>query len=101
MARKTLDVKLTRMRADASVGDLILADAKDADMAFGIASPDRRYVSQEDVGGFRSLQEYREFMLVCANSSDVLTSHERLFDDRGITPAIRADDTTELRAARG
>jgi hypothetical protein len=32
---KTLDQKLTRILADPSCGDFILADAKDADMAFG------------------------------------------------------------------
>ena len=36
---KSLDAKLARILADSSCQDFILADAKDADMAFGLASP--------------------------------------------------------------
>jgi hypothetical protein len=36
--QKSLDTKLTRIAADPSCGDFILADAKDADMAFGISA---------------------------------------------------------------
>ena len=41
MPQKSLDVKLSRILADSSCSDFILADAKDADMAYGIASPGR------------------------------------------------------------
>ena len=37
--QKTLDEKLARIAADPSCKDFILADAKDADMAFGLAAP--------------------------------------------------------------
>ena len=36
---KSLDIKLGRILSDSSVDDFILADAKDADMGFGIAAP--------------------------------------------------------------
>ncbi len=36
---KTLDQKLARILADASCRDFILADAKDADMAYGLSAP--------------------------------------------------------------
>ncbi|MCH7728288.1 MAG: hypothetical protein IH991_17685 [Planctomycetes bacterium] len=36
---KTLDTKLRRIQEDSGVSDFILADAKDADMGFGIAAP--------------------------------------------------------------
>ena len=36
---KSLDRKLRTILADPSCGDFILADAKDADMAFGLAAP--------------------------------------------------------------
>ena len=38
---KSLDRKLARILADRSCSDFILADAKDADMAFGMAAPGR------------------------------------------------------------
>jgi hypothetical protein len=36
--QKSLDLKLARIVADPSCRDFILADAKDADMAFGLAT---------------------------------------------------------------
>ena len=37
--QKTLDEKIARIIADPSCKDFILADAKDADMAYGLAAP--------------------------------------------------------------
>src|SRR6478736_9234732 len=37
--QKTLDEKLARIVANPSCNDFILADAKDADMAYGVAAP--------------------------------------------------------------
>ena len=56
---KSLDRKLSRILADPACREFIIADAKDADMAFGLASPGR---SPEYHGGearFRTLEEYR------------------------------------------
>jgi hypothetical protein len=109
MNHKTLDTKMARLLADPSADEFILADAKDADMAHGIAAPG---ASREHAGRFRSLQEYRELirentrqglvdiMLMSASTSDVLTLGERLFDDSPVTPAIRANDTTDIWLAR-
>ena len=36
---KSLDAKLARLAADSACRDFILADAKDADMAFGLSAP--------------------------------------------------------------
>lgn len=107
---KTLDQKLARLRRDPACGDFILADAKDADMAFGIAAPGR---SPDTGRPFRSLAAYREqmraivrqgivdIMLMSAHSNAVLTIDERLFDDSPVTPAARANDTTDIWIARG
>ena len=43
--QKSLDQKLARILADPSCRDFILADAKDADMAFGLSAPGK---SRED-----------------------------------------------------
>jgi hypothetical protein len=111
---KTLDAKLRRLHADPrGCKDFILADAKDADMALAIGAPGR---SPEAHGGelrYRSLAEYREaiqqiveqklvdVMLMSASTSEVLSLHRRLFDHSPVTPAVRANDTTDIHIFRG
>jgi len=112
-ATKTLNRKLARIIDDSNCRDFILADAKDADMAFGLSAPG---LSPEHYAGearFRTLDEYREqireiirqelvdIMLMSVSTNDVLTVHERLFDQSPITPAIRANDTTDIWLAAG
>jgi hypothetical protein len=113
MVQKTLDTKLARILADSSCRDFILADAKDADMAFGIAAPGRSPEHHAQEGHFRSLDEYRrlirenvrqgllDIMLVSASTNEVLTLQERTFDHSPVTPAIRANDTTDIWLAQG
>ena len=113
MIQKSLDAKIARILADSSCNDFILADAKDADMAYGIASPGRSPEHHSQEGHFRTLDEYRELirqnvrqglvdiMLMSASNSSILTLQERLFDDSHVTPAIRANDTTDIWAAQG
>jgi len=110
---KSLDQKLARILADPSCGEFILADAKDADMAGGMAAPGKSPEHHAHEGRFRSLQEYRDLiraniqqglvdiMLMSASTSEVLTLRERLFDGSHITPAIRANDTTDIWLAQG
>ncbi len=110
---KTLDTKLHRILSDPSVNDFILADAKDADMAYGMAAPGQspEYHGQE--GRFRTLAEYRrlirenvrqglvDIMLMSASTNEQLSIHERLFADSAVTPAARANDTTDIHLAMG
>lgn len=103
--RKTLDEKLARLRDNPSAKDFILADAKDGDMGLGIGCPGKK---AGDEPGFRSLAQYREFMreitrqglvdimLMSASSSELLTIEERLFNCSPVTPAVRANDTTDI-----
>lgn len=105
---KTLDEKLKRIAADPSVPDFILADAKDGDMGFGICAPGVNSGDDADRFPFKSLEQYREsmrqitqkglvdIMLMSASTSEQLTIIERLFDDSPVTPAIRANDTTDI-----
>ncbi len=109
MPTKTLDEKLARIQETPSCEDFILADAKDADMAYGIAAPGKDL----ETGQLRTLQQYRELirqntqqglidiMLMSVSTNEVLTINERLFDKSRVTPAIRANDTTEIWLARG
>jgi hypothetical protein len=111
---KTLDVKLRRLHADPrGCKDFILADAKDADMALAIGAPGRSPEAHGAELRYRSLAEYREaiqqiveqklvdIMLMSANTSEVLSLHKRLFDDSPVTPAVRANDTTDIHIFRG
>jgi hypothetical protein len=111
--QKTLDEKLARIHADSTCRDFILADAKDADMAFGLSAPGQSPEHHAGEAHFRTLDEYRELirqvtrqglvdiMLMSASTNDVLTIGERLFDDSAVTPAIRANDTSDIWLASG
>jgi hypothetical protein len=110
---KTLDRKLARILADSSCRDFIVADAKDADMAFGLSAPGLSPEHHAGEARFRTLAEYRQLIrdvvqqglvdiaLMSASSNEVLTLQERLFDNSPVTPAIRANDTTDIWLAAG
>ncbi len=108
--QKSLDQKLANIHRDPSgAKDFILADAKDADMATGLAATGKDPIT----GKRRSLAEYREQMravikqglvdivLMSASTSELLTINERLFDNSPITPAVRANDTTDIHLPAG
>lgn len=105
---KTLDEKLARLRAGtATRRDFILADAKDGDMAFGVTTP-----GPDASGGWRSLEDYRaqirelvrqrlvDIMLLSVSNLEQLAIKERLFADSPVTPAARANDTTDIWMVR-
>lgn len=115
---KTLDGKLARIRSGrAARGDFILADAKDADMAFGIAAPGpRRKPGPSDKAGaprWKSLEDYRQqirsvveqgivdIVLMSASNLEQLAIGDRLFAFSKVTPAARANDTTDIWCVRG
>ncbi|MBN1996521.1 hypothetical protein JW935_03140 [candidate division KSB1 bacterium] len=111
--QKNLDLKIDRILNNSNCKDFILADAKDADMAFGIAAPGQspEYHGQE--GRFRTLAEYRslirqiieqkkaDIVLMSASTNEILTIEERLFDNSPVTPAARANDTTDVHVITG
>jgi hypothetical protein len=112
--QKSLDRKLAAIHADPSgCREFIIADAKDADMAFGIGAPGLSLERHDGELRFRTLAEFREqirqvvrqgvvdIMLMSASTSEVLTIEERLFDDSHVTPAIRANDTSDIHVFRG
>lgn len=113
MTTKTLDQKLEKIKADPNCGEFILADAKDADMAYGVAAPGQSPEHHSGEARFRSLEEYREcirqvvrqgivdIMLVSAHTSSILTINEGIFEGSTVTPAARANDTTDIHVVRG
>lgn len=112
MVAKSLDIKLAKIKANPSCGEFIIADAKDADMAYGVASPGKSPEHYAQEGKFRSLPEFRDLirqvvhqglvdiMLMSAHTSGILTIQERLFDNSHVTPAARANDTTDVHVIR-
>ena len=111
---KSLDRKLAAIHADPSgCREFILADAKDADMALGLGAPGLSPELHAGEVRFKTLDEYREqmrlitkqglvdIMLMSVSSNYALTFNERLFENSHVTPAIRANDTTDVHLARG
>jgi hypothetical protein len=107
---KTLEAKLARLRSHPSAEDaFILADAKDADMAFGLAAPGHDPLT----GRPRSLADYRDqireivdqelvdIMLMSLSTSQRLTVEERRFERSRVTPAVRANDTSDIHLLSG
>lgn len=108
---RSLDQKLARIHADPSgCRDFILADAKDADMAFGVAAPGPR---RDGLPGHQSLADYRDqireiiaqglvdIMLLSASNLEKLAIEERCFANSHVTPAARANDTSDIWVVRG
>lgn len=106
---KSLDEKLHRLRAGAATRrDFIIADAKDADMAFGVTAP-----GATAAGGWRSLADYRaqirdlvrqgivDLMLLSVSNLEQLAINEQLFASSPVTPAARANDTSDIWIVRG
>ncbi|MEZ6046689.1 MAG: hypothetical protein R3C11_14160 [Planctomycetaceae bacterium] len=112
--QKSLDRKLSSIHADPSGSrEFIIADAKDADMAFGLSATGL-YVDQA-TGEKRNktLAEYRDqirevvaqgivdIMLMSASTAEQLAIEEQLFVNSAITPAARGNDTTDVHLPRG
>ena len=124
---KSLDQKLADVKANRSSRAFIIADAKDADMAFGVRAPGPRgYLARSgarpanfspevwtrDEFSYRNLPEFLDIirevthqgivdiMLMSAYVNEQLTIKEGLFKNSHVTPAARANDTTDVWAVR-
>jgi hypothetical protein len=112
---KRLDEKLRRILADPSgCKDFMIADAKDGDMGGGRPAPGPLYdEAGKPTGRFKTLEAHRQqirdiivqdivdVMLMSASNCEQLAVVEGLFDRSPITPAIRANDTTDIWGLRG
>ncbi len=117
--QKRLDRKLAAIHADPhGCKEFIIADAKDADMAFGITAPGPerkacRHGFNESEGCYKTLADYRsqirdvirqdivDIVLVSASNLEILAMEEKLFVNSEITPAARANDTSDIWVVRG
>ena len=108
-----LDEKLARIRkGEYAVGDLIIADAKDGDMGPSIKScgplrkPDgtheRFRTRPEFLEQVRAVieQDIVDIMLTSVSNLEVLKD-EGVYRHSRVTPAIRANDTTDVWVFRG
>src|SRR5919197_4579513 len=111
---KSLDAKLAEIKANPASRAFIIADAKDADMAFGVRAPGPRHylaargehpaqfspeVWTRDEFAHRNLPEFLDIirevvrhgkvdiMLMSASVNEQLTIKEGLFRNSPITPA--------------
>src|SRR5438552_6536759 len=124
---KSLDAKLAEIKANPRSRAFTIADAKDADMAFGARAPGPRgYLARRGARpaqfspevwtreefGYRNLPEFLDIireivrqglidiMLMSAYVNEQLTIKESLFRNSHVTPAARANDTTDVWAVR-
>jgi hypothetical protein len=124
---KSLDLKLAEVKERLDSRAFIIADAKDADMAFGVRAPGpRSYLSargerparfspeiwSREEYGYRNLPEFLDIirevvhqglvdiMLMSAYVNEQLTIKEGLFRQSHVTPSARANDTTDVWAVR-
>jgi len=124
---KSLDAKLAEIKATSASRAFVIADAKDADMAFGVRAPGpRSYLSgrgerparfspeiwTREEYGYRNLPEFLDIirevvhqgrvdiMLMSAYVNEQLTIKEGLFRNSHVTPAARANDATDVWAVR-
>src|SRR4051794_20286010 len=124
---KSLDTKLAEVKSNPASRAFIIADAKDADMAFGVRAPGpRSYLATHGERparfspevwnrgefGYRNLPEFLDIirevahqglvdiLLMSAYVNEQLTIKEGLFNNSHVTPAARANDTTDVWAIR-
>ena len=106
--------KLERLRQNLDCGDFVLADAKDADMAWGVPSPGLRHpVGDPAAADYVGMPAFRDqirtiveqglvdIMLASTSTMSLLAHQERLFDTTDVTPAVRINDTSDVWAVRG
>lgn len=109
---KSLDAKLKRITAGKyKPADFIVADAKDPEMSAGVSSPGPRDL-HDDSKGQHNVASFRQsiidvvkhgvvdIMLVAASSLEAVSA-KGTFKKSHVTPAIRANDATDIWRARG
>lgn len=101
--QKSLDRRLADILGDPRSAEFIIADAKDADMAFGIAAP-----GTNPDGSHRSLAQYRkkiadvvqqgivDIVIMSASTNELLALDGHIFEGTSVTPAARANDTSDI-----
>ena len=111
---RRLDEKLAAIHADPhGCKEFILADAKDADMGFCrmAPAPRRNTAGQVEEPGSREdylnqirqiiVQDIVDVVLLSASNLEQLAICEKRFENSAVTPAARANDTSDIWVVRG
>jgi len=111
--KPSLARKLKEIRENSSSREFIIADAKDADMAWGVPSAGEVHSSAGEKSRFRTMPEFHQqiravvrqgivdIVLASISTMSLLAHRERIFDNSEITPAVRINDTTDVWCPRG
>lgn len=102
--KKSLDAKLADIRSNPNSDAFIIAYAADPDMSKGIATlTDATPSIQAFYDDLTDLTEQAKIdvLLTSVSTMDILAREKRLFDTSPVTPAVRANDTTDLWDATG
>ena len=102
--KKSLDTKLADIRTNPNSDAFIIAYAADPDMSKGLATlTDATPTIQAYYDDLTDLTEQAKIdvLLTSVSTMDVLAREKRLFDASTVTPAVRANDTTDLWDATG
>ncbi len=102
--KKSLDAKLADIRNNSNSDAFIIAYAADPDMSKGLATlTDATPSIQAYYDDLVDITEQAKIdvLLTSVSTMDVLAREKRLFNTSPVTPAIRANDTTDLWDATG
>ena len=102
--KKSLDTKLADIRSNSNSDAFIIAYAADPDMSKGLATlTDATPTIQAYYDDLTDLTEQAKIdvLLTSVSTMDILAREKRLFDASTVTPAVRANDTTDLWDATG
>lgn len=102
--KKSLDTKLADIRTNPNSDAFIIAYAADPDMSKGLATlTEATPTIQAYYDDLTDLTEQTKIdvLLTSVSTMDVLAREKRLFDTSPVTPAVRANDTTDLWDATG
>jgi hypothetical protein len=106
-----LERKLNEIHSNPSCKEFILADARDADLCWGV--PSLGMIGDEAYSRFRTMPEFLEqirevvkqgvvdILLASASTLSLLAHREKLFAESDVTPAMRANDTSDVWCPRG
>lgn len=101
---KTLDHKLGNLVADPSADDFIICYAADPDMGGGLRPTIAQGVEpaqwRDEMAEMVEAADV-DILLASISTMDILARDRKIFADSPVTPAIRANDTTDIWHVRG
>lgn len=103
--QRSLDIKLEKIRTSSDSDEFIICYAADPDMGSGI-----RPLATSNTASLEAFhrelavlveQAKLDILLTSVSAMDTLARDQKLFENSSVTPAIRANDATDIWHARG